>query len=124
VSQIIELTRGTGFFVLSGDDDLTIPIMALGGLGVVSVVANVAPRKTVEMVSAMASGDLTKARRLHYELAPLVRSMFLETNPIPVKTAYSIMGLAAGPLRLPLASMAPEKEKILKDWINKLGEFR
>ena len=72
----------------------------------------------------MANGDLTKARRLHYELAPLVRSMFLETNPIPVKTAYRIMGLAARPLRLPLASMAPEKEKVLKDWIDKLGEFR
>ena len=81
----------------------------------VSVVANVAPRKTVEMVSAMSSGDLTNARKLHYELAPLVRSMFLETNPIPVKTAYRFMGLAAGPLRLPLASMAPDKEKVLKD---------
>ena len=124
VSQILELTRGTGFFVLSGDDDLTLPIMSLGGAGVVSVVANVAPKKTVEMVSAMISGDLAKARKLHYELAPLVRSMFLETNPIPVKTAYRFMGLAAGPLRLPLASMAPEKENVLKGWIDKLGEFK
>ena len=124
VSQILELTRGTGFFVLSGDDDLTLPIMSLGGAGVVSVVANVAPRKTVEMVNAMACGDFAKARKLHYELAPLVRSMFLETNPIPVKTAYRFMGLAAGPLRLPLASMAPEKENVLKGWIDKLGEFK
>jgi 4-hydroxy-tetrahydrodipicolinate synthase len=76
------------------------------------------------MVSAMACGDLAKARKLHYELAPLVRSMFLETNPIPVKTAYRFMGLAAGPLRLPLASMAPEKENVLKDWIDRLGEFK
>jgi 4-hydroxy-tetrahydrodipicolinate synthase len=98
--------------------------MSLGGAGVVSVVANVAPKKTVEMVSAMSSGDLAKARKLHYELAPLVRSMFLETNPIPVKTAYRFMGLAAGPLRLPLASMAPEKENVLKGWIDKLGEFK
>jgi 4-hydroxy-tetrahydrodipicolinate synthase len=124
VAQIIEQTEGTSFFVLSGDDDITLPIMALGGVGVVSVIANVAPRKTVEMVNAMARGDLIKARKLHYELAPLVRSMFLETNPIPVKTACRLMGLAAGPLRLPLAPMAPEKEKILKEIIDKLGEFR
>jgi len=76
------------------------------------------------MVNAMAKGDLKTARKLHFELAPLVRSMFLETNPIPVKTAYKLMGLAAGPLRLPLASMAPDKEKVLKDLIDRLGEFK
>lgn len=122
VSQIIEQTAGMGFTLLSGDDDLTLPIMALGGSGVVSVVANVAPRKTVAMVEAIAKGDMEKARKLHYELAPLVRSMFLETNPIPVKTAYNLMGLAGGPLRLPLAAMAPEKESALKAVIDRLGE--
>lgn len=122
VSQVIEQTVGSGFTVLSGDDDLTLPIMALGGSGVVSVVANVAPRKTVAMVEAAAKGDLESARKLHYELAPLVRSMFIETNPIPVKTAYNLMGLAGGPLRLPLAAMAPEKELALKDVIDRLGE--
>ncbi len=124
VSQIIEQTAGSGFTVLSGDDDLTLPIMSLGGSGVVSVVANVAPRKTVAMVDAASSGDWEKARKLHFELAPLVRSMFIETNPIPVKTACGLMGLAAGPLRLPLAPMAPEKEKALKDVIDRLGERR
>jgi 4-hydroxy-tetrahydrodipicolinate synthase len=122
VSQVIEQTIGSGFTILSGDDDLTLPIMALGGSGVVSVVANVAPRKTVAMVEAAARGDMEKARKLHYELAPLVRSMFIETNPIPVKTAYNLMGLAGGPLRLPLAAMAPEKELALKDVIDRLGE--
>ena len=122
VSQIIEQTQGSGFTILSGDDDLTLPIMALGGSGVISVVANVAPRKTVAMVEAVAKGDLESARKLHYELAPLVRSMFIETNPIPVKTAYNLMGLAGGPLRLPLAAMAPEKELALKDVIDRLGE--
>lgn len=122
VSQIIEQTRGGDFTVLSGDDDLTLPIMSLGASGVVSVVANVAPRKTVAMVDAVSSGDLEKARKLHYELLPLVRAMFLETNPIPVKTAYMLMGLAAGPLRLPLASMAPEKEAVLKEILGRLGE--
>ncbi|MDM7912627.1 MAG: dihydrodipicolinate synthase family protein, partial [Methanotrichaceae archaeon] len=122
VSQVIEQTQGSEFTILSGDDDLTLPIMALGGSGVVSVVANVAPRKTVAMVEAAAKGDMEKARKLHYELAPLVRSMFIETNPIPVKTAYNLMGLAGGPLRLPLAAMAPEKEQALKDVIDRLGE--
>jgi 4-hydroxy-tetrahydrodipicolinate synthase len=122
VSQIIEQTRGGSFVVLSGDDDLTLPIMSLGAKGVVSVVANVAPRKTVAMVEAMTIGDLEKARALHFELAPLVRAMFLETNPIPVKTACSLMGLAAGPLRLPLAGMAPEKELVLKESLDRLGE--
>ncbi len=122
VSQIIEQTRGSSFSVLSGDDDLTLPIMALGATGVVSVVANVAPKKTVAMVEAMTKGDLDKARSLHYELAPLVRSMFLETNPIPVKTAQGLLGMAAGPLRLPLAAMAPEKVEKLKEVVNVLGE--
>lgn len=122
VSLIIEQTAGSGFTVLSGDDDITLPMMALGASGVVSVVANVAPRKTVAMVDAFARGDIEGARRLHYELAPLVRAMFLETNPIPVKTACGLMGLAAGPLRLPLAPMAPEKESVLKAILDRLGE--
>jgi len=124
VSQIIEKTQGSPFTLLSGDDDITLPVVALGGKGVISVVANVAPRKTVALVEAATKGNLETARKLHYELAPLVRSMFLDTNPIPVKTAYRLMGLAAGPFRLPLASMSAEKEKILKDILEKLGEIR
>ncbi|MDQ1262274.1 MAG: 4-hydroxy-tetrahydrodipicolinate synthase [Euryarchaeota archaeon] len=121
-SQIIEQTRGSEFVVLSGDDDLTLPTMALGAQGVVSVVANVAPRKTVAMVEAILKGDFEKARSLHYELAPLVRAMFLETNPIPVKTAQKYLGHAGGPMRLPLGQMAPEKELVLKEILEKLGE--
>ena len=121
-SQIIEQTRGSDFVLLSGDDDLTLPTMALGGQGVVSVVANVAPRKTVAMVDAVLKGDMEKARELHYELAPLVRAMFFETNPIPVKTAHKHLGLANGPLRLPLGEMAPEKEEKLKEILARLGE--
>lgn len=122
VAQIIELTQGGQFSVLSGDDDLTLPLMALGASGVVSVLANVAPKKTVAMVDAMLSGNLDAARKLHYELLPLVKAMFLETNPIPVKTAQKYIGLAGGPLRLPLAPMAPEKEKILAEVLGRLGE--
>jgi 4-hydroxy-tetrahydrodipicolinate synthase len=122
LSQIIEQTRGSDFSVLCGDDDLTLPAMALGAKGVISVVANVAPRKTVAMVDAMMKGDLETARSLHYELAPLVRAMFLETNPIPVKTAHKYLGLAGGPLRLPLGEMAADKEKMLKELLVTLGE--
>ncbi len=121
-SQIIEQTRGSDFVVLSGDDDLTLPTMALGARGVVSVVANVAPKKTVAMVNAALKGDFETARKLHYELLPLVRAMFLETNPIPVKTAHKYLGLANGPLRLPMSSMAPEKEAVLKEMLERLGE--
>ncbi|MDQ1283064.1 MAG: 4-hydroxy-tetrahydrodipicolinate synthase [Euryarchaeota archaeon] len=121
-SQIIEQTRGSDFVVLSGDDDLTLPTMALGARGVVSVVANVAPKKTVAMVNAALKGDFETARELHYELLPLVRAMFLETNPIPVKTAHKYLGLANGPLRLPMSSMAPEKEAVLKEMLDRLGE--
>jgi 4-hydroxy-tetrahydrodipicolinate synthase len=124
VSSIIEQTSESGFVLLSGDDDLTLPIISLGGAGVVSVVANVAPKKTVALVEAAAAGRMEDARRIHYELAPLVRAMFLETNPIPVKTAYRLMGLAAGPLRLPLAPMASEKEKQLAEMLDRLGEKR
>jgi 4-hydroxy-tetrahydrodipicolinate synthase len=121
-SQIIEQTRGSDFVVLSGDDDLTLPTMALGARGVISVVANVAPKKTVAMVNAALKGDFDTARTLHYELLPLVRAMFLETNPIPVKTAHKYLGLANGPLRLPMSSMATEKEAILKEILARLGE--
>ena len=121
-SQIIEQTRGSDFVLLSGDDDLTLPTIALGGQGVVSVVANVAPRKTMAMVDAALKGDVEKARELHYELAPLVRAMFLETNPIPVKTAHKYLGLANGPLRLPLGEMAQANEAKLKEIVERLGE--
>ncbi len=123
VSRIIELTADKNFAVLSGDDDLTLPMMALGATGVISVVANVAPHKTVAMVDAFLKGDLVKARELHYQLAPLVRAMFLETNPIPVKTAYSIMGMAAGPLRLPLAPMSAENEMKLREALERFSDL-
>ncbi|MBN1323524.1 MAG: 4-hydroxy-tetrahydrodipicolinate synthase [Methanotrichaceae archaeon] len=123
ISRILEMTAEMDFVLLSGDDDITLPAISLGAMGVISVVANVAPRKTVEMVDAALRGDLEKARSLHYELSPLVRTMFLDTNPIPVKTAYRLMGLAAGPLRLPLADMSRDKERTLAEMLDRLGEF-
>ncbi len=120
ITRILELTRDEDFVVLSGDDALTLPILALGGKGVISVVANVAPKLMVSMVEAFNRGDLDEARKLHIALAPLIRAVFLETNPIPIKKAVELIGLAAGNLRLPLASISEENEKKLKQALNDL----
>jgi 4-hydroxy-tetrahydrodipicolinate synthase len=120
VTRIIELTKGEDFAVLSGDDGLTLPILSIGGTGVISVVANVAPKLVVSMVEAFQNGDREKARELHMTLAPLIRAMFLETNPIPVKKAVELIGLPAGNLRLPLAPISTDNEKKLKAALNDL----
>ena len=120
VTRIIELTKGEDFAVLSGDDGLTLPILSIGGTGVISVVANVAPKLVVSMVEAFRNGDREKARELHLTLAPLIRAMFLETNPIPVKKAVELIGLPAGNLRLPLAPISTDNEKKLKAALNEL----
>jgi 4-hydroxy-tetrahydrodipicolinate synthase len=114
VTRILEMTRDEDFEVISGDDGLTLPIMALGGAGVISVVANVAPKLMVSMVEAFRKGNMEEARRLHLLLAPLTRAVFLETNPIPIKKAVELIGFPAGDLRLPLASMSDENEQKLK----------
>jgi 4-hydroxy-tetrahydrodipicolinate synthase len=121
VTRIIELTKDEDFAVLSGDDGLTLPILSIGGTGVISVVANVAPKIVVAMVEAFQNGEQEKARELHLALAPLIRAMFLETNPIPVKKAVELMGLPAGNLRLPLASISTDNEKKLKAALNDLN---
>ena len=120
ITRIFELTKGEDFAVLSGDDGLTLPILSIGGTGVISVVANVAPKLVVSMVEAFRNGDREKARELHLTLAPLIRAMFLETNPIPVKKAVELIGLPAGNLRLPLAPISTDNEKKLKAALNDL----
>ncbi|MCE8422704.1 MAG: 4-hydroxy-tetrahydrodipicolinate synthase [Candidatus Methanoperedens sp.] len=120
VTQILELTQDEDFVVFSGDDGLTLPIMAIGGVGVISVVANVAPKLMVSLVEAFKNGDLKEAQRLHLALAPLVRAVFLETNPIPIKKAVELIGLHAGDLRLPLAPISEDNEKKLKAALNDL----
>jgi 4-hydroxy-tetrahydrodipicolinate synthase len=92
------------FSLLSGDDSMTLPFMAAGAKGVVSVASNVAPKDLVALVSACAEGDFNKARSLQSALLPLMRSLFVETNPQPIKAAMEIAGYAAGPCRLPLLS--------------------
>jgi 4-hydroxy-tetrahydrodipicolinate synthase len=104
LDQIGDVIAGAprGFTVLSGDDPLTLPICALGGRGVVSVVANVDPAGSKALVDACLGGDWEEARRLHYALIPLARALFLETSPAPCKAAMQLMGLPGGDVRLPL----------------------
>jgi 4-hydroxy-tetrahydrodipicolinate synthase len=109
ISRIIEDTRDEDFVVISGDDNMTLPIMALGGVGVISVAANVIPAPMVAMSNAMKKGDLAKALSIHYDLSPLLRAMFIDTNPIPVKKAVELLGMAGGPVRLPLDELDAKK---------------
>jgi len=114
ISRIIEGTRDEDFIVLSGDDSMTLPVLALGGAGVISVTANVDPGRMVQMYEAFRAGDLACAQDLHYELSALMRAMFIDTNPIPVKKAVELIGMAAGPVRLPLDDLDDQKTEQLR----------
>lgn len=102
------------FNILSGEDSLTLPIMAVGGTGVISASANIDARRMVLMVDSILNDDYTRAFELHYEMLELIRALFIESNPVPVKTAMDIMGLPAGPFRQPLAPMKDESLEVLK----------
>lgn len=120
ISEVIEYC-GRDFTVLSGDDFTVLPTLAIGGHGVISVVSNVAPAMMRKLCKAWRKGDIAKAQRLHYKLAPLNRAMFIETNPIPAKTALRLMGRMSSELRLPLVNMVPEVEARLSDVLKKSG---
>lgn len=114
VSEVIRLC-GDRMTVISGDDFTTLPLLALGGKGVISVTANVMPKEVSQMCSFWMKGQHDKARALHYRLEPLNAAMFIETNPIPVKTALAMMGKIREEFRMPLCDMAPaNKEKLRK----------
>jgi 4-hydroxy-tetrahydrodipicolinate synthase len=118
-SEVLRLC-GDRMTVLSGDDFTTFPLIMLGGKGVISVSANVMPRASAEMCGRALKGDIEAARKVHYMLEPLNKAMFIETNPIPVKTALAMMGKISEEFRLPLCEMAPENrsklEKVLKTY--------
>jgi 4-hydroxy-tetrahydrodipicolinate synthase len=120
-SQLIEETADEDFTVLSGEDGLSFPSFALGGSGVISVVANIVPEKMVKLYEAVNAGDLKTARQLHFEMAPLIRALFTETNPIPVKRAVELIGLSSGNIRLPLASLSEENSVTLENALRNLG---
>jgi len=105
MSQVI-LACGPDFSVLSGDDNITLPLLAIGGSGVISVIANILPREISDMVHAALDGDWKRARDLHYRLFPLARAAFLETNPIPIKEAMAMAGMIEPEFRLPMCRMS------------------
>lgn len=114
VSDIIQRS-GPDFLVLSGDDALTLPIIALGGKGVITVTANVAPSDMANMVAAALEGNFKQAQFFHYKLAPLFGALFLETNPIPVKAALAMMGKITEEIRLPLTPLTDKLRPILQE---------
>lgn len=123
ISQVAEIARliPEGFSLYSGNDDMVVPLMALGGQGVISVLANIMPVETHRMAAAFLEGNLQEARRLQLELKPLIDALFCESNPIPVKTALNLMGKEAGPLRLPLTDMADNTLARLKQEMHAVG---
>ncbi len=113
VSDVIEECP-QNFSILSGDDFTVLPLLTLGGVGVISVTSNIAPRKMADLCKAFAQGNLEKARQIHFELMPLNRVMFVETNPVPVKTALSLMGKVEESFRLPLCPLTDMNKNILQ----------
>lgn len=107
------------FFMMSGCDDITVPLMSVGASGVISVASNIVPRKVSSMTKAFLSGDTNKARKIQLELLPLISALFCEVNPIPVKTAMNLMSMNVGGLRLPLFEMSERGGKILKEAMRK-----
>ncbi len=120
VSRVLEFC-GEDFMVLSGDDFTALPTMAIGGRGVISVVSNFVPQKMSAMCDAVAAGDLTKAKELHYAMSPLYRAAFLETNPVPAKTALDLMGRFPFETRLPMVPLQPQNLDKLKAALSQAG---
>lgn len=122
-AQISEIIRNApeGFSVLSGNDDETLPLMATGAAGIISVASNVAPRLMVELAEALMRDDMDTARRLHHRLTPLFRNCFVESNPIPTKAALAAMGLISNELRLPLVPASEKTYALMRKTVAELG---
>jgi 4-hydroxy-tetrahydrodipicolinate synthase len=110
-----------GFAVLSGDDSLTLPLLAIGGSGVISTTSNLVPAEMVELVRAFRAGDVERARAIHYRLLPLFDALFSETNPIPMKAALALRGTVLEELRLPLTRLSPPNRERLQVAMKELG---
>jgi 4-hydroxy-tetrahydrodipicolinate synthase len=123
LGQMAEIIRlaGENLTLISGDDNLTLPILSIGGKGVISVVANIVPRDSADMVKAWEEGDIGRAKAIYFKLLPLCQAMFYETNPVPVKTSLVLMGKIQNELRLPLAPMADANLEKLKNALRDYG---
>jgi len=115
MDQASQILAGSDLTVLSGDDSLTLPLLAIGGRGVISVVGNIFPKDVIAMISAFEAGDMQAARRWHHKLFPLCREMLgLSTNPIPIKAAMKVLGRDTGELRMPLTPLSADQEASLR----------
>lgn len=121
VDQVSQIIHQCDINVMSGDDSLTLPMMAVGAKGVVSVAANIVPRLISDLCKAANAGDFAKAKELHYKMLPLGTALFLETNPMPVKAALAKMGMIKNVLRLPLVSMTDESAARMDPVLKELG---
>ena len=123
LGQMADIVRlaGDKITLLSGDDNLTLPVLSVGGTGVVSVAANIVPRDTADLVKAWEEGRIDEAKGLFFKLLPLCQAMFFETNPIPVKTSLALMGKIQDEMRLPLYPMAPANLERLKKALSEYG---
>lgn len=123
LDQVSEIQRlcGDEFDILSGDDSLTFPMLAIGAKGAISVVANILPSEVALMCRLFFEGDVKRARDIHLKLFPVVKALFLETNPIPIKKAMELIGLAAGKPRLPLVEMTRENTALLQKRLIEFG---
>ncbi|MCC8139135.1 MAG: 4-hydroxy-tetrahydrodipicolinate synthase [Lachnospiraceae bacterium] len=114
VAKIAKLTEGLDFDIYSGNDDQIVPLLSLGGKGVISVLSNIAPRETHDIVAKYLEGDVKGSLELQLKALPLIDSLFCEVNPIPVKAAMNLLGWEVGPLRLPLTEMEEAHQERLK----------
>ncbi len=123
ISYVGEVARlcGEDFAIYSGNDDIIVPVMSLGGKGVISVLANIMPKETHDMVMSYIEGDVKKSRDMQLKYNDLVHTLFIETNPIPVKMAMNLLGMNAGGLRLPLDEMSEANTKILAEKLQNIG---
>lgn len=119
-ATLMNITDG-GIDVYSGNDDQIVPLLSLGGKGVISVLSNVAPAKAHEICAAYFAGDVKRSSKLQIEAIPLIHALFCEVNPIPVKVAMNLLGKEVGPLRMPLTEMEPEHQEILKKELQAYG---
>jgi 4-hydroxy-tetrahydrodipicolinate synthase len=121
LDNVSEVVRRTDLDVLSGDDSLTLPKMAVGGKGVISVAANIIPKDVADMCAAALKGDFVAARKMHLKMFPLFKAMFLETNPVPIKTAMAMVGMCTDEMRLPLSAMLPDARAKLEAALREYG---
>lgn len=109
------------FLLFSGDDTLTLPLLSIGGIGVISVVANIVPELVVDLIDTFNKGDIKKAQEINYKLLPLTQAMFIETNPGPIKKAMELLGLCSGKMRLPMSEVSKENTEKIKTALIKFG---